>query len=82
MSLARDGISPDTLEAVRALRETGRGGMERKLRDLSRLLQEREEQLKGLEALLDQIQALADNEALYAYDVAAGLRSILRERER
>lgn len=82
MSIARDAISPDTVEAVRALRETGRGSLEKRARDLARLLQERDETIKGLEALLDQIQALADDEALYAYDVAAGLRSILRERER
>lgn len=82
MSLARDGISPESVRAVAELAQLGRGSLEKRARDLAKLLAERDATIKGLEALLDQIQALADDEALYAYDVAAGLRSILRERER
>lgn len=80
MSAPRDFIDHDTRVAVAALGEMGRGSLERRARDLAKLLEEREATIRELGELLDRIETLASDPKAYAYDVAAGIRSILRER--
>ena len=48
MSAPRDAIDAGTIAALAALRESGRGGLERRARDLARLVEQREALLREL----------------------------------